>query len=80
MDIFCGNVNSLNTLMKFMKQKLMQYVVNRNVDNPLIEQIEFIDKIWPQNCGDNLKILNKILISQRGKNSLFECEFQKYPN
>ena len=44
--------------------------------NPEIERIEFLDKIWHQNCGDDLKILGKII---KNKKSYYKCEFIKYP-
>lgn len=49
--------------------------------NPQIEQVEFIEKIWPQNCGDSLRIIKKTnLRGNNGKgNTLFKCEFIKYP-
>ena len=53
-------------------------ILRGTVLNPQIEIKEFIDKIWPQNCGDSLKILEK---SDIKKNStyLWKCEFIKYP-
>ena len=56
-----------------------KYFINGNVVNPLIEQNEFIDKIWHQNCGDDLKIIKKSNKQQDGE-FLWECEFIKYPN
>ena len=47
-----------------------------SVLNPEIERIEFLDKIWHQNCGDDLKILGK----SKTKIGYFDCEFIKYPN
>lgn len=52
-------------------------ILRRSVINPQIEQKEFLDKIWPQNCGDSLKIIEKIV--RKGKVTLFKCEFIKYP-
>lgn len=54
-------------------------ILRGSVNNPQIEQKEFIDKIWLQNCGDSLKIIQK---TNQLKNThyLFECEFQKYPH
>ena len=49
-----------------------------SVNNPQIEQVEFIDKIWPQNCGDSLKIIKKTNEYQN-TSVLYECEFIKYP-
>lgn len=51
-------------------------ILKGNILNPQIEQVEFIDKIWPQNCGDSLKIIKKITEGEnKGK---WECEFQRY--
>jgi AraC-like DNA-binding protein len=55
-----------------------QNILNGRVNNPQIEQVEFIDKIWPQNCGDSLKIIEKSDIKQ-GNSYLWKCEFVKYP-
>ena len=54
-------------------------IIKGSVNNPQIEQVEFIDKIWPQNCGDDLKIIRK---SNKLSNRkyLWECEFIKYPH
>ena len=49
-------------------------ILKGQVDNPQIEQVEFIDKEWLQNCGDILRIIKKI----KGT-SLYEIEFVKYP-
>ena len=49
-------------------------IIKGSVNNPQIEQVEFIDKIWPQNCGDDLKIIRK-----SDKKNYWECEFIKYP-
>ena len=56
---------------------LKQNILKGKVLNPQIEQVEFIDKIWPQNCGDDLKIIRKS-IGDNNK-SFYECEFLKYP-
>ena len=53
-------------------------IINKKILNPQIEQVEFVDKIWPQNCGDSLKILKKSDKKQNGT-YLWECEFTKYP-
>ena len=55
-----------------------QNILNKLVNNPLIEENEFIGKIFSQNCGDDLKVLRKTNIRQN-KNILYECEFLKYP-
>ena len=51
-------------------------VLKGTINNPQIEKIEFIDKIWLQKCGDSLKIIEKI---RQNNKTLFECEFIKYP-
>ena len=56
------------------KQKIQQGCIL----NPQIEQIEFINKIWPQNCGDSLKIIEKTNI-KKNNGFLFRCKFIKYP-
>jgi hypothetical protein len=53
-------------------------IKNGTVVNPQIEQIEFIDKIWPQNCGDSLRIIEKIN-DKKGTTYLFKCEFINLP-
>ena len=40
--------------------------------------MEFINKIWLQNCGDSLKILGKS-DKKQGSHYFYKCEFQKYP-
>lgn len=45
----------------------------KKVQNPQIEQVEFVQKIWQQNCGDKLKIFNE------KKNGKWKCQFVKYP-
>ena len=55
-----------------------QQIINGQVLNPQIEQVEFIDKIWPQKCGDSLKIIKKS-DKKQGNLYLWECEFIKYP-
>lgn len=47
--------------------------------NPEIERIEFINKIWPQNCGDSLRIIEKT-DKKLGSAALFKCQFIKEPN
>lgn len=49
-----------------------------SVRNPRIEEEEFMNKIWPQNCGDSVKILRKFY-SKEKKRSMYEVEFIKYP-
>ena len=57
---------------KILKEK--KHILSGSVLNPQIEQVEFIDKIWPQNCNDSLKI-----ISKSNKKDYWNCEFIKYP-
>ena len=52
--------------------------IKGTIVNPQIEQVEFIDKIWPQSCGDSLKIIQKSK-KQRNHQFLWECQFIKYP-
>ena len=49
-------------------------ILSGRVTNPQIEQVEFIDKIWKQNCGDFLKVIRKTEEKQ-GNNYLFEVKF-----
>ena len=53
-------------------------ILEGNVVNPLIEENEFVGKIYPQNCGDSLRVLRKTEEYSSG-NFLFECEFLNYP-
>ena len=46
--------------------------------NPRIEEEEFINKLWLQNCGDSLKVIEKTNIQDKNKRFLFRCQFQKY--
>ena len=55
-------------------------IIIGEVLNPQIEQVEFIDKIWHQNCGDDLRVIRKTNKKDNTHNYLFECEFLKYPN
>lgn len=43
------------------------------------EEESFISKIYPQKCGDDLKILRKTDIKYKSNSYLYECEFLKYP-
>ena len=54
-------------------------IIRGTVNNPKIEQIEFIEKIWPQSCGDSLKILKKSNKQTKQKEFLWEVEFINYP-
>lgn len=51
---------------------LRNHIQLGKVNNPQIEQVEFIEKIWPQHCGDSLRI-----IERSGKG--WKCEFIKFP-
>lgn len=51
-----------------------KHILNGSVVNPEIEKAEFINKIWQQNCGDSLKILQK-----SEKKDYWKCTFLKYP-
>ena len=57
---------------------LKSSVLRGKVLNPQIEQVEFIDKIWPQNYGESLRIIKKSSY-KIGQEYLWECEFIKYP-
>ena len=46
--------------------------MNNNLDN-------LIDKVFPQNCGDTLKVISKST-TKSGGNYYYECAFSKYPN
>lgn len=54
-------------------------ILKGEVINPLVEKYEFIDKIWPQHCGDSLKIIKRIPSQIKGEACSWECEFIKYP-
>ena len=43
--------------------------------NPFIEKYEFLNCTFLQNCGDTLKVLEKL---PKGRGSTFKCEFQTY--
>ena len=51
-------------------------IVNGSVLNPLVEQKEFVEKIWPQKCGDSLRIIKK---SKNKRNDIWDCEFVNHP-
>lgn len=57
---------------------LKRNIINGGVNNPRIEEEEFINKIWPQNCGDSLKILKKSWV-EREKRWNFDIEFINHP-
>lgn len=50
--------------------------------NPEIERIEFMEKIWPQHCGDSLRIIEKT--NKRNNDNkghiLFKCQFLNSKN
>ena len=50
------------------------HILNGSIINPQIEKVEFIDKIWPQKCGDSLKIISKY-----EKGDYWNVEFINYP-
>ena len=52
-------------------------IVNGKVLNPQIEQKEFVEKIWQQNCGDSLKVLNKEI--DKYNKTVWKCEFVNCP-
>lgn len=49
------------------------------VFNPQIEQVEFVDKLWPQSYGEFLKPIKKSNKQNNKKEYFWECEFVKYP-
>jgi hypothetical protein len=51
---------------------LRNHIQLGKVNNPQIEQVEFVEKIWPQHCGDSLRIIEKC-------DKYWKCEFIKYP-
>ena len=61
--------------------KKLDHIKRGVCNNPQIEQIEFVQKEWKQNCGDSLRILRKT--EQKNKNGkgeyLWEVEFINYP-
>lgn len=56
------------------------YVLKGMVYNPQIEVFEFIQREWPQNCGDTLRIIEKTDKKDNWGKYLFKCEFKKYSN
>ena len=68
---------------QFTKYHYEVLVPKRNVQlgsvmNPQIEQVEFLDKIWPQKCGDSLRVIKRSE-KRQGNNHFYECEFVKCP-
>lgn len=57
--------------------KSKQEIINGTVNNPEIERIEFLEKQWPQKCGDILCIIDKS--ENFKKNRKYRCKFIKYP-
>lgn len=49
------------------------------VNNPQIERVHFVDRIWKQHCGDELKILGKSKNMLNGA-YLWRAQFLKYPH
>lgn len=54
-------------------------ILQGKVNNPLIEQNEFIGQTFEQTCGDFLKVLEKTNIRNSNNKILFRCIFIKYP-
>ena len=50
-----------------------------SVVNPEKEIQEFIQKEWPQNCGDILQIIEKTNEKDKDGSFFFRCRFKKYP-
>ena len=57
---------------------LKGHIIRKQIVNPEIERIEFLEKEWLQNCGDYIKIIDNKVINKKGVR-YFNCEFQKYP-
>ena len=56
------------------------HIIEGCVDNPKIEEDNFIGKVFPQNGGDSVKVLRKTKEHFReNQEFLFEVEYQKYP-
>ena len=53
-----------------------EQILKKSVWNPIIENYTFINKEFPQKCGDSLIVLEKLLI--KGRN-YYKCKFVKYP-
>ena len=49
------------------------------INNPQIEIEEFKNKIWTQNCGDNIKVLKKTKKKDKFNNYFWKCQFIKNP-
>lgn len=56
-------------------------ILGSQIVNPQIEINKFVSKLWPQHCGDTLKIIKKTdkKTSDITDHYLWECKFQKYP-
>ena len=63
----------------FIVYRFKSEVVKGSVLNPLIEENEFIGQIFPQHCGDDLKVLKKSSEKESNGNYFYECEFIQYP-
>lgn len=53
-------------------------ILNGSIYDKLYEEQKFISGIYPQKCGDSLKIIRKTN-NKIGSTFLYECEFLKYP-
>ena len=69
----CKFLNSNNEYL-FLKQNIIS---GKFEDSKLKEQ-EFLSGIYPQNCGDSLKVIEKS-DKKQGSSYLYKCQFQKYP-
>ena len=68
----------LKTNNKYLNRRKEDILKGRITD--IIEEEEnFIMKIYPQKCGDSLKIIRKTNEQSLSKNYLYECEFIEYP-
>ena len=76
-----------NWLCKFLKYPYEIIASKKNIIlgqicNPQIEIEEFVNKIWPQNCGDSLRIVKKTLtlylsLAERCMNGSLQCNVVK---
>ena len=65
-----GNIDS------FKKVKLL----DGGFIDRISEEQEFISKIYPQKCGDSLRVLKRSSYKKEGRReAYYECEFIKYP-
>lgn len=55
-------------------------VISGGISDSIYEEENFMSKIYPQKCGDDLKVLEKTDIkTDNSSNYLYKCQFQKYP-